>query len=169
MIHTKTRNRELVDRLYVLGLSISYDPVLAISTELGDKICHYYKMEKAVCPPELKGGLFTTATVDNIDHNPSSTSAHDLFHGTGISLFQHPDNEFSGASRAVAYTHRDAAGAKKNVSISPLHQCTSCCSSKARLTGAKARRSKLSRLSARTSSLTEGISLAEAPEIGCGI
>lgn len=60
--------------------------MLAISTELGDKICHYYKMEKAVCPPELKGGLFTTAAVDNIDH--SSTSAHDLFHGTGISNTQ---------------------------------------------------------------------------------
>lgn len=117
MLHTKTRKRELVDRLYDLGLSIHYDRVLAISTELGDKICHYYKMEKAVCPPELQGGLFTTAAVDNIDHNPSSTSAHDSFHGTGISLFQHPDNDFCGTSRAVAHTHRDAAGAK-NMSAS---------------------------------------------------
>ncbi|KAG0715880.1 hypothetical protein GWK47_010917 [Chionoecetes opilio] len=41
MVHTKTRKRELVDRLYYLGLSISYYRVLAISTELGDKICHY--------------------------------------------------------------------------------------------------------------------------------
>ncbi|CAL8335924.1 unnamed protein product [Merluccius merluccius] len=110
MIHTKTRKRELVDRLFDLGLSISYDRVLAISTELGDKICHYYKMEKAVCPPKLKGGLFTTAAVDNIDHNPSSTSAHDSFHGTGIS---HPNNDFSRASRALAHTNRDAAGNKK--------------------------------------------------------
>lgn len=70
-------------------------------------------MEKAVCPPELKGGLFTTAAAYNIDHNPSSTSAHDSFHGTGISLFQHPDNDFSGASRAVEHTHRDAADTKK--------------------------------------------------------
>ncbi|KAJ8050257.1 hypothetical protein HOLleu_03391 [Holothuria leucospilota] len=77
MVHTKTRKRKLVDRLYDLGLSISYDWVLAISTELGDKICHYYKMEKAVCPPELKVGLFTTAAVYNIDHNPSSTRAND--------------------------------------------------------------------------------------------
>ncbi|KAJ8027926.1 hypothetical protein HOLleu_30023 [Holothuria leucospilota] len=113
MTHTKTRKRELVDRLYDLGLSISYDRVLTISAELGDKICHYYTMEKAVCPPELKGGLFTTAADDNIDHNPSSTSAHDSFHGTGISLFQHPNNDCSGSSRAVAHTYRDAAGAKK--------------------------------------------------------
>ena len=49
-------------------------------------------MERAVCPPALKGGYFTTGTADNIDHDPSSTSAHDSFHGTGISLFQHPDS-----------------------------------------------------------------------------
>ena len=45
LVHTKTRKRELVDRLYELGLSISYDRVLTISVELGDNICHYYKME----------------------------------------------------------------------------------------------------------------------------
>ena len=70
LVHTKTRERELVDRLYKLGLSISYDRVLTISSELGDNICLYYKIEKAVYPTELKGGLFTTEAVDNIDHNP---------------------------------------------------------------------------------------------------
>ena len=59
LVHTKTRKRELVDRLFELGRSISYDRVLTISAELGDNICHYYEMEKAVCPPELKGGLFS--------------------------------------------------------------------------------------------------------------
>ena len=57
-----------------------------------------------------KGGLFTTAAVDIIDHNPSSTSAHDSFHGTVISLFQHPDDSFSEVQRNVATktdnTHR---------------------------------------------------------------
>lgn len=107
MIHTKTRKRELVNILYELGLRISYDRVLGISTELGKKICHHYRMEKAVCPPQLKGGLFTTAAVDNIDHNPSSTSAHDSFHGTGISLFQHPDSNFIGFSWTIVTTHGD--------------------------------------------------------------
>ena len=92
MIHTKTRKRELVDQLFDLGLSVSYDRVLEISTELGNKVCHYYQTQKAVCPPQLKCGLFTT---DNTDHNPSSTSARDSFHGTGISLFQHPDSTCS--------------------------------------------------------------------------
>ena len=37
-------------------------------------------MEKAVCSPNMWGGLFTTAAADTIDHNHSSTSAHDSFH-----------------------------------------------------------------------------------------
>ena len=116
MVHTKTRKRKLVDKLYELGLSISYDRVLDISTELDNKICHHYMMETAVCPPQLKGGLFTTAAVDNIDHNPSSTSAHDSFHGTGISLLQHQD-DFIGIDRGVATTQGDTA---TNVTITRL-------------------------------------------------
>ena len=100
MIHTKTRKRALVDTLFDLGLCISYDRVLDISTEIEKNICHYYEVEEAVCP-QLKSDLFTTAAVDNIDHNPSSTSAHDLFHGTGISLFQHPDEDFTGVHRNI--------------------------------------------------------------------
>ncbi|KAG7175248.1 hypothetical protein Hamer_G001279 [Homarus americanus] len=33
----------------------------------------------------------TYLAVDNIDHDPSTASSHSSFHGTGISLFQHPD------------------------------------------------------------------------------
>ena len=71
-----------MDTMFDLRLCISYDKALQISTKLENKICLQYEMKKAVCPPQLKGGQFTTAAVDNIDHNPSSTSARDSFHGT---------------------------------------------------------------------------------------
>ena len=64
-----------MDTLHDLGLCISYNRILDISTELGNNICNHYEVEKAVCPPKLKSGLFTTSVVDNIDHNPSSTMA----------------------------------------------------------------------------------------------
>lgn len=44
----------------------------------------------------MHGSVFTTAAVDNIDHNPSSSTAKGSFHGTAISLFQHPDYEGDG-------------------------------------------------------------------------
>ena len=117
MLHTKTRKRDLVDRLFKLGLCISYDRVLSISTEMGNKLCDYYEKENVVCPPNLKGDLFTAAAADNIDHNPSSTSAQGSFHGTGITLFQHPSNESSGTQREYQFTA--AASMKKSLSKLP--------------------------------------------------
>ncbi len=53
-----------------------------------------------MCPPMLRKNIFTNPAIDNIDHNPSSTTAEDSFHGTGIFIFQHPRCEASGASGA---------------------------------------------------------------------
>ena len=39
--------------------------------------------------------------VDNIDHNPSDTTAKDPFHGTGISLVQHPTFADEGVDRGI--------------------------------------------------------------------
>ena len=54
-----------------------------------------YQEQGVVCPPTLRKGLFTTAAIDNIDHNPSSATATEAFHGNSISIFQHPEQEQS--------------------------------------------------------------------------
>ena len=33
-----------------------------------------------------------TSAMDTIDHNPTATTANTSFHGTSISIFQHPSN-----------------------------------------------------------------------------
>ena len=99
-VHAKTQSRDLVEALHNLRISISYDRVLAISTDLGNEVCRSYTEESAVCPSNLRLHLFTTAAVDNIDHNPTSTTAQDSFHATGISLFQHHTAENPGTTRA---------------------------------------------------------------------
>ena len=76
--HAATRKKYLIDKLHKLGLSISYDHVLQISTDLANSVCRLYE-EGVVCPPNLKMNIFTTAAVDNTDHNPSSTTASDSF------------------------------------------------------------------------------------------
>ena len=55
-----------------------------------------FEDENLVCPPKLRIFLFTTAAVDNIDHNPSSATAKGSLDGTGISLFQHPSENSTG-------------------------------------------------------------------------
>ena len=72
MIHGHTRKRELVDILFHLGLSISYDRVLDISMDMAIAAAQQYESDEVVCPLILRKNLFTTAAVDNLDHNPSS-------------------------------------------------------------------------------------------------
>ena len=70
IIHGHTRKRELVDILFHLGLSISYDRVLDISVDMAIAAAQQYESDEVVCPLILRKNLFTTAAVDNVDHNP---------------------------------------------------------------------------------------------------
>ena len=73
-------------------MSISYDRILSN----GVKRFTDSKLSK------LRGNVFTTAAVDNIDHNPSSATSKVSFHGTGMSLLQHPSVDGEGVDRNIA-------------------------------------------------------------------
>ena len=98
ILHARTPQRERVDRLAHMGISIAYDRVLSLSAQLENSACYLYYQEQMVCPPKMRGSIFMTAAVDTIDHNPSSTTATQSFHGTVISLMQHP--AFRGRNRS---------------------------------------------------------------------
>ncbi|KAK3734698.1 hypothetical protein QZH41_002108 [Actinostola sp. cb2023] len=87
--------------MFRMGLSISYDRVMSISTDVANSVCDRFDQEGVVCPPGLRGTLFTTGALDNIDHNPSATTAKDSFHGTAISLAQHPTINSHGFHRGT--------------------------------------------------------------------
>ena len=92
-VYAKTRNIFLVELLHDHGLSVSYDRVLEISAQLGDATVSRYQEEGVVCPPILRKRLSTTAAMDDVDHNPTATTAITYFHGTSISLFQYPTSD----------------------------------------------------------------------------
>ena len=91
MIHAKTRKKSIVETFATLGLSISYRRVQEIQDIITGTLCQKYEQDGLVCLPTLKEGLFTTAAIDNIDHNPSSSTAKSSFHGISISIFQYTD------------------------------------------------------------------------------
>jgi len=66
-----------------------------ISTILNNKLCHLFESER-LGVLKLKKNLFTNAAIDNTDHNPISITDKDFFHGTYMSLFQHPQSDTSG-------------------------------------------------------------------------
>ena len=120
-IYAVTQSRGLVDTLFNLGLCVSYDRLLQLTSDLVNGICQCFRMEDVVCPPKLRQGLFTTAAVDNIGHNPCSATSKDSFHSTGISLVQHPMQTHRGTDRGVPVTGQGSS--VKSVSSLPL-SCT---------------------------------------------
>ena len=103
-IHATTRKRTLVDVFSSLGMCVAYDRLLQLSSDLGNAVCEQFLLDGVVCPPKMRKGLLTMGAVDNLDHDPSSTTSKDSFHGTGISLIQLPSLEFTGEERDVVVT-----------------------------------------------------------------
>lgn len=118
-IHAVTRKRTLIDAFFSLGMCVSYDRLLHLTSDIGNGVCERFTIDGVVCPPKMRSGLFTMAAVDNIDYNPSSATAKDSFHGTGISLMQHPSHEFAGHDRGVAVINQTPSSAK---TVAPLPQ-----------------------------------------------
>lgn len=134
-IHSTTRSKKLINQMYRLGLSISYNRVCNIENSMAMALCQQFQNDGIVCPSNLRKGIFTVGAMDNIDHNPSSTSATGSFHGTGISLMQQPSKDQPGINRQkvqdksqndmqlpYSYTTIPDIAIKKNVAIPPCNR-----------------------------------------------
>lgn len=98
-VHSRSRNKTLIQQLHKMGLSISYDRVIQLEDQMAISACERFKEDHVVTPACLRKGLFTVGALDNLDHNPSSTTSSASFHGTGISLFQIPKESQKGERR----------------------------------------------------------------------
>lgn len=63
---------------------------MQIEEWLATAVCERFEDDGVVAPTILRKGLFTVGALDNLDHDPSATTATTSFHGTGISIFQFP-------------------------------------------------------------------------------
>ena len=88
LIHAHTRSRTLIDMFHDMGLSISYNRVLDISTTFRNNLMEQFDCDCVVCPKDLKKNVFTIVATVNIDHNPTSRTGTASFHGTAISIPQ---------------------------------------------------------------------------------
>ena len=96
LIHSKTRKTSLVERIASMGLSITYSRVTEIQDTITKQACQMFEEKQMVCPMTLKEGYFIQAAIDNLDHNPTSSTSKESFYGTGISLVQYmKENELS--------------------------------------------------------------------------
>ena len=90
LIHSETRDLDIVEKHAHLGLCISKERLSQISTRLGNSAIDTFQRDGVVAPLFLEEGLFCTTAIDNIDHNPTSSTSRDSLHGTAASVHQHP-------------------------------------------------------------------------------
>ncbi len=111
-VHTQTKSKRLVTQLCQFGLSVSYDRIIQVENQLATGVCQHIAEIGLVCPSQLRHGLFTIGALDNLDHNPSSTTATDFFHGTGISLFKFSSSSGGHQNQNVIQLHLPAVHQK---------------------------------------------------------
>ena len=99
-VHTACRSKELIKQLNQIGVCVSYDRIVQLEEWMATSSCERFEEDGVVAPVCLRKGIFTVAAIDNLDHNPSATTASSSFHGTGISIFQLPSKNESGIERS---------------------------------------------------------------------
>ena len=69
LLHSCTRKKSIIDKVSAFGLSISYNRVDEIQSAITDQVCREYQTKGLVRPIGLADSVFTTAAIDNVDHN----------------------------------------------------------------------------------------------------
>lgn len=77
---------------------------------IANSVCNKFETDGVVVPASMDEGVFTAGVVDNIDHNPSSTTSSDSFHGTSISLIQHRQTDSDGNASSISVIDRTVKG-----------------------------------------------------------
>ena len=101
-IHAERRGNKSIDKLYQLGLGISY----GIALQIIAIALHYNSysialqiilidinidIKNLICPRKLWKEICNVRVLDNVGHNHCSTSTDESFHSTRIRIIQTPD------------------------------------------------------------------------------
>lgn len=95
MLHSQTGGASIINKLFNLGLSVSYNRVKTVIKSVTTSICDHFEKVDCVCPPSVVSNVFTCAAIDNVDHNTSSNTSTQAFHGTSISLIQYVPHDLA--------------------------------------------------------------------------
>ena len=111
-IHATTRKKSLVNTFHERGLCISYSRLCSLSTDLANSVIAYYEHAGVVVPPQAKPGRFMTCGLDNIDHNPRSTTCRSSLHGTICTIVQFPNEHQPNDENETLILNKNVMGKK---------------------------------------------------------
>ena len=95
-LYSTVRSKTIIEYLFHLGISISYDRILSITKSIYEVLRRNYVRHGIFLPRNLRKGCFVILVKDNIDKNASANLVHSHYHGTSVSLLQFPEWENQG-------------------------------------------------------------------------
>ena len=102
-LYACVRAKSLVQKLFLLGISISYDRCLEICDSIGSNLLYKYDRDGVFIAGNLRFDLFTIVAKDNIDLNGRSTKIKDHFHGISLTQLQFPSTTDIGIKQEALY------------------------------------------------------------------
>ena len=112
----RDRDKRGIQEMHNKGMSVSTDRIYAVTAQLCRLVVKRAEEEHVVCPSNLRKDLFTVAAIDNLDVRATSLSGQGEFHGTSISIFQHPTEREGGEIRTFRTSFTDVkAGGERSV------------------------------------------------------
>ena len=102
-IYGTVRSASVIDKLFSLGICVSYLRVLEITKCIFQTLLQQFEHQHVFLPGASYQGIFTVIAKDNIDLNASSTTASNHYHGTSMSILQFPTNEVTGVQNEYSF------------------------------------------------------------------
>lgn len=98
-LHGDARFKHQIENAHHLGLSVSYDRVMEVKTQVARAVCKRHTEDGIVLPTNTRLSVFTTHDVDNLDSNKTGNLSRGDFHGTCITVTNHLSKENLGIRR----------------------------------------------------------------------
>ena len=110
---TTVRSKTLINRLFHLGICVSYKRFLDICNLMETSLLEKYDLDKVFITNSLKLKLFTIIGKDNIDLNSSSTKLKQHFHGISMTTMQFPSESNPAVPQETSYNSGAVANTQK--------------------------------------------------------
>ena len=95
-LHQASRCKEIINFLHGFGLSVKYNRLLRVETEIKKKIIEKIQLERSLyIPSEIILGRFIFFAIDNTDFEEDTPDGKHTLHGAAMTIYQQvePDDE----------------------------------------------------------------------------
>ena len=91
-VHQAVRSKELISLLHRFGMSVDYNRVLRVESQIESNVLQRMEQNDSVyLPPDIVKGRYVFFAIDNVDFAEDTPDGKRTFHGTAMAIYQRAD------------------------------------------------------------------------------